>query len=149
MSFDTAVTPLPFELPDDFGEVFSVVFQNVRGPRTLESAGIHGINEIPTTGQPPSIYQIQQGQLDVRPRAPGEYVMTYFQIPELDADNISNAVLDAYPNLYLHAALIELHIWAQDIEMARGEMEIFNGELGDANRAHDRRRYDAPAMRGL
>lgn len=149
VSYDTDVDAFPFELPDDFGEVFSVVFQNARGPITLQSTGPHGINKLPTTGQPPAQYEIHGGELDIRPRAPGNYLVTYFQIPVLDDENSTNAVLVKHPNLYIQASLIELHIWTQDVEMATGTMNVFQGELGEANRAHERRRYDAPAMIGV
>lgn len=139
----------PIELPEDVAEIFSVQFLQARGPITLMSAAAHGINQLGTVGQPPAIYQLIDGALDVRPFITGSYVVTYYSRPVLTAEDDQNATLSTHPSLYLNGALLELHLWAQDMELAQTMGGLFGREIEAVNKSYQRSRFDAPAMRGV
>ena len=139
----------PFAAPEDLAEIFSIEWQNARGPTSLTSRGAHGINRIGTTGSPPVAYQLAGGLFDVRPFAAGKFDLLYYAAPVLDAENPVNDVIQDHPELYLYGALTELHIWQQDMDLATTTSQSFLGEIAAVNRAYQRRRYDAPAVIGV
>ena len=145
-------TANPFELPDDYGSIRSLEFLQAGGPRTLRSTGRHDINRFSTTtgtGGFPRVYNVLGGKIDARPFLAGDYDLNYYSVPKLDAINTTNDVLDAFPNLYLYASLIEFHTWTQDREQRETVLKTFVDEVGLINRNAERGRYDAPAQIGV
>ena len=145
-------TDNPFNLPDDYGSIRSLEFLQSRGPVTLRATGRHDINRFATitgTGGTPRVYNVLGGQIDARPFLAGDYDLNYYAVPKLDATNTSNDVLDAFPNLYLYASLIEFHTWTQDREQRETVLKTFVDEVGLINRNAERGRYDAPAQIGV
>ena len=137
----------PFDLPDDYGQIRALWSAQSRGPLTLVSLDLHTINHWNQSGGDPRVYNIANGQIDVRPYAGGDFTLYYFTRPELASDTATNGILDRWPQLYLYGSLVELNIWAQDAVQRDLALSAYNGEVVTINRDAERARGDKPAMR--
>jgi hypothetical protein len=75
--------------------------------------------------------------------------MTYFQKPsKLIDDNDTNAILTAWPQLYIYGGAAEIKRWGEEVDI---ELEQFYlNELFNANKqAEIGRTGDRPAMRAM
>ena len=146
---DGTVLGDPMALPDDFGSIRSVWFQGSRGPNALVSKDEVSITLVETQGDRPRAYMIRDGNLYPRPFNGGKYLLSYHTVPVLDVTNDTNAVLTNYPQAYLYAALIELHVWTQDKPNRDQALEFYTSELRAINRQQSRARANAPASLGV
>lgn len=144
---DLTPTSSPIAVPDDYGAIRSLVFQQARGPVTLTSLGLHSINNWAKTGGTPARYAISARQIEVRPFIAGDFTLTYYARPALPLDTSENDVLDTWLSMYRFATLIELNIWAQDSEQLEIALTGFTLEVADINKDADRARGEKPAMR--
>ena len=137
----------PFDLPADYGSIRAISIDQNRGPHTLVSLDLHTINNWSKTGGQPRFYAIAAGQVDVRPFVEGTYNFFYYFKPQLPDGTSENPVLDAWPNVYLFASLVELNIWTQDAEERELNLGLYSGEVAEINRNAERGRGEKPAMR--
>ena len=145
---DFSDPPNPIPLPDDFGKVRSVWYLRGTSTRALEARDDTAITFAPTSGSDPLYYMIRNGAIEARPFRSGSYTLSYFSIPQLDADNPTNDVLANFPQLYIYGALIEVHTWTQDIEQRNLALSTYADEIKLINRAENRQRFNAPAAVG-
>ncbi len=136
-----------FDVPTDFATIRSLQVAANGGPFTLTSLDLHSINQWSQTGGTPQRYVIATRKIQVRPFAASDFTLFYYQRPALPTDQSENAVLDAWPNVYLYAALIELNIFTQDTEQLQVNISAFDLEVKQINKSADRGRGDKPAMR--
>jgi len=136
-----------FDVPADFSTIRGIQFHGNEGPHTLTSLDLHTINQWRQTGGTPQRYLITARKIQVRPFVAGDFDLFYYQKPALPLDTSENAVLDAWPNLYLYASLIELNVFAQDDEQLTVNIGAFDIEVKQINKSADRGRGDKPAMR--
>ena len=137
----------PFDLPTDYGSIRALSIDQNRGPHTLVSLDLHTINNWARTGGQPRFYAIAAGQVDVRPFVAGTFNFFYYFKPLLPEATSENAVLDAWPNVYIFATLVELNIWTQDKEQRELNLGLYDGEIREINRNAERGRGEKPAMR--
>lgn len=140
----------PHTLPATFREMRRVWSDQSRGPIALQSLGLHAFTRISKQGTP-GYYTISKDQLEITPFASGTFTLDYFVEPdELDTGPSTNAVLDAYPYLYLYASLIEASVFVQDEARAGALIGVYNTEIDQLNRqARKARAGDTPAMVGV
>ncbi len=136
-----------FDVPADFATIRALQYAANGGPFTLTSLDLHSINQWSQTGGTPQRYVIANRQIQVRPFVAGDFTLFYYQRPALPTDQSENAVLEAWPNVYLYGALIELNIFAQDTEQLTVNVQAFDLEVKQINKSADRGRGDKPAMR--
>ena len=140
------VAASPFALPVDYGQMRALDNDQVRGPVTMLSVDLHTFNKHKTTGTP-GVYTIAAKEVFIAPFTAGDFTMYYWAQPSLPTGTSENAVLDRWPEVYLYAVLVELHIWERDQVQLRLALEVFNGEVERVNRDASRGLGDKPAMR--
>ena len=144
-SLDGSILGDPMALPDDFGSIRSLWFDGQRGPHRLRSRDEVAITLTPKNGNIPRFYMIRDNAITTRPFSQGLYTLSYHTVPVLDATNDANDVLTNYPYLYLYAALVELHTFAQDDEQRARAVQTYTEEIRIVNRQVSRARADSPA----
>lgn len=138
-----------FPVPDDYGQVRALVSLAGTNPCTLKSLDLHTINHWRQSGGSPARYLISNRTIDVRPFVAGDYELFYWQRPDMASlpGDQSNAVSEAWPSVYVYALLIELAVWAQDLENLQVYNEAFKAEVLEINKEAKRASGDKPAMR--
>lgn len=131
----------------EYGSIKSIEYLGARGPNTLTSLDAHSINQWAQTGGNPARYIIRSRKIEVRPFIAGDYRLYYYFKPTLPLNSSENDVLDAWPNVYLHGALVELNIYAQDQEQRDLQIDAFDFEVARINKKAEQGRGDKPAMR--
>lgn len=144
------ITSTPYSLPNTYREMGKVYREADRGPISLTSVGTHRLTRYSTIGVP-AVYSVSAYELSFAPFTEGDFTLEYFEEPAaLDSGSATNAVLDAYPYLYLYASLIEAQIFLEDPEMAQAMIGIYDGEIRELNKQARRGRTgEAPAQTGV
>lgn len=76
---------------------------------------------MPESATKPYYYTIEGGSIKVTPAYAGEIVCLYYKrFAGVRADRQTNAILTAYPNLYLSGCLFEAFSFMQDADLAAG-----------------------------
>ena len=145
---DIVVTTNPFPVPDDYGQVRAIERPGNRGPITLVSVDLHSINQQRRRGTGIEVYTIAGKNIHVPDEQTlSDVTMFYWSRPSLPSANSENDVLDRWPQLYLYAVLVELHIFERDDQRAGGARDLYRDEYLLINRDAGRARGDKPAMR--
>lgn len=134
-------------VPADYGRVRAIEVAQPRGPRTLKSVDLHTINHWDPTGSSPRVYTIRANTIEVRPFQGGDFTLYYWRRPVLATGPATDPVLDTWPQLYLYAVLMELHLWERDTERAQQAAAVYGDEVARINRDAGRAAGDKPAMR--
>jgi hypothetical protein len=109
-----------FEIPSDFLQARRVTWA---GSPTIELDYVHPsylYANSPTSAEgTPSIYTIENDELNVRPVSDTPIDLSYWQkIPALSSSNTTNWLLTAHPDLYLFGSLVEAQMFTVDPEQA-------------------------------
>jgi hypothetical protein len=109
-----------FEIPSDFLQARRVTWS---GSPTIELDYVHPsylYANSPTSAEgTPSIYTIENDELNVRPVSDTPIDLSYWQkVPALSDDNTTNWLLTAHPDLYLFGSLVEAQMFTVDPEQA-------------------------------
>jgi hypothetical protein len=144
-----SVTANPTALPADFTDMRTISFKAGRGDVTLRSVPTHHLTRWGNGGEP-AVYSIKAKSIDIRPFQAKDYDLFYYSAPVLSTDLSTDAVLDAHPFIFLQAALIEAHTWAQDFQLREQALATFVSEVDDINKqAATAMTGDAPAIRSV
>ena len=120
-------------LPDDYRGMRSVLSKQDRGPRVLSAMSPTQLARYTSNGTP-AFYCIQGKTITVQPFTAGVIILDYWAEPAaLPATTSTNAVLTAYPYLYLYAALVEASVFVDDTEKAGNMAGVFNNEITEVN----------------
>ena len=141
-----AVAASPFDLPADYGQMRALDNDQVRGPVTMLSLDLHSFNHHKTIGTP-GVYTIKAKEVYIAPFTAGDFTMYYWARPALPTGASTNEVLERWPEVYLYAVLVELHIWERDQVQLGLALDVYNGEVQRINRDAERGLGDKPAMR--
>ena len=127
-----------YALPDDFLEMKDVTV-NISGGRVASLRAV-GTDESArasqvTQGGVPSLYQIQDGLITLRPGPNGRVInLTYWgRLAALVNDTDTNSILDRYPALYNYGCLLEVWDWAQNTEERDKAAQRFGSEIKAIN----------------
>ena len=122
-------------LPDDFLEAVNVQLNTdpIRLLRqvTLETADQYRENNGDVTGTP-DYYAIVGETLELVPRPSSQVTLelTYYQkIPALSASNLTNWLIDEYPDLYLYAVAKQACIFLMDDERLTTYAALFTAQM--------------------
>ena len=148
-TLDGAALGDPMPVPADFGSIRSLSFINGSRICALSAKDEVSIRLVETQGNVPRAYNIQDSTIIARPFKGGDYLLSYHTVPVLDDTVTTNDVLTNYPQLYLYAALLELHVWTQDSELRAQALDTYKGEFHAINRQQARARMNAPAAVGV
>ena len=142
-----------YPLPADFREARVVSIADQGTDRILQPLSIQQLSRWQNTGSDAYGYFIRSKletspaqtidlEMVVKPYTGEDVSLVYWQTPEaLAAGGDTNPVLTQYPELYLHACLIEFHTWKQDFEARDQMLALFTAELQAANKAAQEARY--------
>ena len=141
------------ELPADFGAPLAIHVKGNSWP--LASTGPDSLKkwQSVSSAENPLFYYIAASKTDAGKKAVytapyngAALEVSYYSRPELtDAAN-TNAVLDRYPQLYLYASMLELHVWEKNAEALATIQGSYTDEIGAINRDAERARGAKPAM---
>lgn len=144
------------DLPADYGNIRAVYPPGGNG-RALKSVDIMTLAIYRQANGKPGVYNIrgkggegvaQLSELEVRPYGGGDVLpIFYFTRPQFGAAGEANSVSTRWPQLYLYASLIELHIWEKNAEGLAFVNGLYVPEIKTINRDADRARGSKPAMR--
>jgi hypothetical protein len=124
-------------LPEDFAGVRQVYYNGTSGYRTLSVLGPSSLNSMTTesTAVGYSIFgdQLQiQGGID----AGSAVILEYYRKPTLANDSDTDASLDAHPQLWLMAALMDLAVFSEDTATDQAWSARYAEELERVNTQH-------------
>lgn len=145
-------------LPVDFLEVKSITVPIARGgyrPLQFHSNDNFGRVSGAVVSGSPQFFTLRAGSLVISPfsgsvETPTIVNMNYFERPEkLIADEDTNAVLENYPELYLHASLIYAHKAVQDHESEQVTHQQYGIELQSAKESEIYGQSGSPTMLGV
>jgi len=144
------------DLPLDYGSIRAVYPPDGRGP-ALKAIDIITLAQYRVGFGQPGVYNIRGksgfapeagSEIEVRPYGDGDTLpLYYFARPQFGINGEANAVSARWPQLYLYAALIELHIWEKNQEALGFVSGLYGPEIKTINRDADRARGSKPAMR--
>jgi hypothetical protein len=148
----TTVTLMPdangaCALPADFLEAETVI-GNTASPIVLEAAaGRYGARY--TVSGNPSVYNITGSSLVIKPISSATIDLTYFAaVPGLDT-NQTNWLVQAYPDLYLYAAVFEAATYVRDTDSASAAAGLFQDAMAAAEADNARARWSNVGFRNM
>jgi len=149
---DPAEWTNPYPLPKGFRAVSSVLAPQVGGYRALEAVPPAALfaGAVQWAGSGPWWYTVQAGELLIAPNAALAYVVIGWGEPAALtlAPESTNAVLEAYPELYRYRVLAELGMIAQDGPLIQSYLQLYDARLDQINmQAINLRLGDAPTIR--
>jgi hypothetical protein len=139
-------------LPDDFVAIRTIRHPGNNGLFALHSTSSHEIENMQDrSGGQPLYYQLRGGKIAVRPFVSGTYELTYWGRTDIDEQSTAtHPALQAYPYLFLNAALEAGYQWKQDEQLRLSIQSQWLGEVREINRVAARRDAgDAPAQRAM
>lgn len=107
----------------------------------VENFGAPNIREYAVTA-PVVGYAVRGTQIEFRgvPALDQELELHYFGHPAaLSADGDENTLLTDHESLYVEGALFYLYKHTQDVELAQGALDVFDGTIESLNDAHARK----------
>jgi hypothetical protein len=139
-----SATANPIDLPADFKSIRELTYGNGSNPIYLQSVGRSRIHRY-GSGKPIA-YSITGLKATIGPFSAGDYGIIYYQEPAaLTSNSSTNAVLEAHPQLYLYATLLEAHTYTQDFELRAQALSTYQGELAGVNSKANAGRMGAAA----
>lgn len=126
-------------LPTDFNTMRSVYYSSGGNAVTLDPVTPDYLARFyPATAgtSKPVVYAIQGSLLLLGPTPDAAYVLNLLYmktITPLGADNPTNAILSAYPEAYLHAALIFAGQYLRDADMVQGLEQLYAADVARIN----------------
>jgi len=145
-----AYTGNTMPLPDRYQELRSVTYRGGPwGPYALRSVGQHLIPLMSEAGTSPQAYSTEGTLLQIEPGADGkEFDLLYYAgLAPLGVSNQSNAMLDAYPGMFLYGSLLEAAIYVQDPQLTAQFTQSYNTEVQNANSTNAWSRWgESPTM---
>jgi len=112
---DFDMTTNPETLPINFVAIRALTVNDSNGKRLIKSGTLSEMSQFSQGSGRSVFYQINADMLSVAPTQLATYQLDYFAYPDaLLTDESTNAVLSAYPYLYLYAALVEGFFYTQE-----------------------------------
>lgn len=130
------ITQAVMDLPLDYRGMRTVNAQADRGPRPLQAVSPTQIAKYQSAGGGmPAFYAISGLSIIVAPFTAGDLTLEYWNQPAALINGTStNKVLDAYPDLYLYASLVEAGLFVRQPETVKVFAAAFNSDLFEINR---------------
>lgn len=129
----------PGTLPTGFLQVERVSLLVGGRRKTLEHRGGDIITDWETIAGTPEVYSIRGNTLLVAPGPTTQVRLDYYLRPTLfSADSDTNAIVDAYPSIWLYAMLAEVGHWLKDPNMVAQFLPMLD-EAIEAAHAQDER----------
>lgn len=138
-----------FDLPADFIDLRELSAKKGNRVVVLSSVGRHRLSVATSQTGFPLVYSIIGDQVEVGPiTLPGEFTLWYWQkLPALLNTTDTNALLTAYPYVWLYAMLIEGAVYIQDDTMRQLATETYFTETGRVNTRESEGRFgEAPVI---
>ncbi len=137
-------------VPADFQRLLGVQVADNGTWRNLQAISRHDAAYFDGAGLA-MVYRIDGGVIQPLPASDSDYRVQYLQeaiVPEDSAE--TNAVLSAYPMVFLNAALVEAYDWKQDFELVGRFEQKLMGDIRAITRIYlSERAGEVPAMRAV
>lgn len=137
------------ELPDDYLEYIAVKSM-ASTPRPLQNVTRTWTDIAYADGSAglANYFSIIGSEISVYPSSDADVNMLYYQeIPSLSDTNTSNWLLEKNSSLYLHAALLQMGLYARDADMAQSSQAMVAAAIDGLNEADLLARYASTATR--
>ena len=139
-------------LPEGYVGMRQVRFDGGTRPYALSSVGLHALPRF-TGGNAtdPIVYATEGLELSIAPAGDTTISLTYYRaLPPLTDSNTNNAMLDAYPQLFLYGALLEGGVFIQDQMLGTAYATLFDSELARITVSNEWSRHgEAPQMSAI
>jgi len=100
------------------------------------------------SGGDPGYYTAEAGQLKITPSYDGDITVAYYKkFTAISVDNQSNAVLTAYPLVYLTGCLFEAFSFLQEPDLALGHFARYRSMVAGINQGANAVRYGGGPLR--
>ena len=128
----------PRPLPLDFLEMRDIFYLPSSRRLTLQLVGRKQLNDAQQSLNGtvrPTFFSIDGTQIETQPGGIDvEFTLLYYAaVPELIADDDTNALMATYPMTWLYASLIEGHTFTQDLVLAADALSNYTSEVEQAN----------------
>jgi hypothetical protein len=147
---DLSVSSGEATLPDDFMAMKAVQARE-SNPVILTYKPISWLNEAYPDGATatPSFYGIEGDTLYMFPRTTSDIRIVYFSYPEvLSSSNDDNWLLTKYPDIYLHAGLVELRVYEENDEAMQREISLLTAAFDGLDKSSFGAMYGTGTTRG-
>lgn len=134
---DLSVSSGVATLPTDFMAMQSVQTR-ASNPTRLEYKPVAWLNEAYPDGDSgtPAYYTIKNGNLEMYPLTSSDIRIEYWAYPAALSDsNTSNWLLLKYPDIYLHAGLLELRIYEENEDRMQFETGLLSAAFDGLDKA--------------
>ena len=138
------------DLPADFQSMRDISWLQGAARVVLKSSSPGSMSRFQQTGNAPSFYRLIGKQIEITPYQDKEYRLVYFNAPaELTDESSENAILTAYPQVYLYASLLEAYFFTLDAGGHKLATETYVSEVDNENtRTSKADAGDRPRMQG-
>jgi hypothetical protein len=136
-------------LPSGYLSLRSARLQVSNGNGTLIFKSPESLNRLSGTGRPKYYTIHNQIEVDVSPDQTYNLELNYIKKPDaLTSSNVTNEILDNYPNIYLYGCLWAAFTYADDEAQAQKYYSRFISNIKGANMSSDQGQFGAlPSIR--
>ncbi len=122
-------------LPDDYRHMKEISYKQGIARVQLRGGSVDTLSKYRDTSDSSLFYKIHGRNIEIKPFSTRDYRLIYYASPvPLVDDEDDNAVLDAYPYLYLYAALVEMFFYVQQGGGMTQALETYTSEITETNR---------------
>lgn len=123
-----------FPLPADYRGMREISYVTGGTRIQLRSATVDKLSTVEQTGQFSLFYRINGLSIEIVPFVARDFKLVYYNAPaQLVDDAETNAVLDAYPYLYVYGAMLEAMFYIRDFRAREGALATFTSEIDELN----------------
>ena len=138
------------DLPADFQNMRDISWTTGQGRIVLKASSPVAMGRFPQTGNAPNFYRLIGKQIEITPYQAKDFRLVYFNAPaDLTTTASENAILTAYPQLYLYGSLIEAYFFTQDGGGHKLAADTYTAEVSvENNRTEKADAGDRPSVQG-
>lgn len=121
-------------LPVDYRGMKEISYLTGERRIQLRGANVDVMSMYAQTGVGSQFYKVNGLYIDIVPFLSRDYRLIYYNAPAaLVDDEDTNAILTAYPYLYVYGALVEAMFYIRDFQAREGAIATFASEIDELN----------------
>ena len=138
------------DLPADFRNIKDISWITGAARIVLKASSPRAMSRFQQTGNAPAFYRVIGKQIEITPFQSKDFQLIYFNAPAALVNDLdTNAILEAYPSLYLYASLIEAYFFTQDAGGHTLATQTYTSEVDvENNRTKSADAGDRPSIQG-
>ena len=127
-------TTLDLALPADYRGMKEISYLVGVRRIQLRSANVDKMSAFAQSGELSQFYRINGLFVEIVPFSARDYRLIYYNAPvALVNDEDTNAILTAYPYLYVYGAMVEAMFYIRDFQAREGAVATFTSEIDELN----------------